>query len=267
MSRVVEVQKASELRRDLCGKPREVVVTAASDLDAILQGGLRVGSLTEICGASGSGRTQITLQLAANVQLPRVLGGLDASCLYIDTRGALYANRYVEVIAGLRARLSGLATSQGSVTPQMREMLTTQANKSIDAFLEGTYHYAAPSVAHVVSLVASLPTLLDGCGNVRLVILNSLDPDAFPKDTRTAVLTSITRALRELATSRNIAILVVTTMRQYGGSFLAPCDQWSSALQQRVLLRGFGGDPRGATTQEGTAIFRILQEGIVNDRT
>jgi len=86
----------------------------------------------------------------------------------------------------------------------MRAMLATQVNKSIDAFLEGTYHYAASTVAHMVPIVASLPTVLDGCGNVRLGILNTLDPDAFPKDTRTAVLTSITRALRELATSRNI---------------------------------------------------------------
>ena len=45
-------------------------------LDNILGGGIPLQGITEICGESGSGKTQLALQLALHAQLPKVNGGL-----------------------------------------------------------------------------------------------------------------------------------------------------------------------------------------------
>lgn len=38
----------------------------------MLGGGVPTGAVTEFCGAPGLGKTQIGIQLAVNVQIPRV---------------------------------------------------------------------------------------------------------------------------------------------------------------------------------------------------
>ncbi|MQL81399.1 hypothetical protein Taro_013875 [Colocasia esculenta] len=54
-------------------------------LDALLGGGLPCGSVTEIAGEAGAGKTQLCLQLALCAALPPSHGGLSAASLYIHT--------------------------------------------------------------------------------------------------------------------------------------------------------------------------------------
>ena len=55
-------------------------------LDAALEGGLDVaGSITEIAGEAGTGKSQLALQLMLQVQLPPHLGGLGGGAIYLNT--------------------------------------------------------------------------------------------------------------------------------------------------------------------------------------
>ncbi|WOG96857.1 hypothetical protein DCAR_0416195 [Daucus carota subsp. sativus] len=54
-------------------------------LDQFLAGGVPCGSITELSGESGSGKTQLALQLLLSAQLPLSLGGLSASSLYLHS--------------------------------------------------------------------------------------------------------------------------------------------------------------------------------------
>jgi DNA repair protein RadA len=72
-------------------------------LDDLLEGGVEVGSLTELIGEFGAGKTQLCHQLAVMVQLPRERGGLGARVLYIDTEGTFRPERVVQI-----ARYRGL---------------------------------------------------------------------------------------------------------------------------------------------------------------
>ncbi|KMS97975.1 hypothetical protein BVRB_4g096940 [Beta vulgaris subsp. vulgaris] len=54
-------------------------------LDRFLSGGIPCKSITEIVAESGSGKTQLCLQLALSAQLPVSLGGLSSSSLYFHT--------------------------------------------------------------------------------------------------------------------------------------------------------------------------------------
>lgn len=61
------------------------------------EGGVEVGKLTELSGPPGVGKTQLLLQLAVSCAMPVELGGLDGSCLFIDTEGSFVYERFYEI--------------------------------------------------------------------------------------------------------------------------------------------------------------------------
>ena len=71
--------------------------TGVRSLDDLLEGGVEVGSITELIGEFGAGKTQICHQLAVMVQLPKERGGLNARALYIDTEGTFRPERIIQI--------------------------------------------------------------------------------------------------------------------------------------------------------------------------
>ncbi|KAL2116790.1 hypothetical protein VTJ04DRAFT_8958 [Mycothermus thermophilus] len=67
-------------------------------LDRALGGGIPVGSITEITGESGSGKTQFLLTLLLSVQLPPP-HGLGRPALYISTEAPLSTRRLAQMLA------------------------------------------------------------------------------------------------------------------------------------------------------------------------
>ncbi|KAJ8750774.1 hypothetical protein K2173_015955 [Erythroxylum novogranatense] len=65
--------------------PANKCTTGCPILDQCLAGGIPCNSVTEIVAESGSGKTQLCLQLSLCAQLPTSLGGLSSSCLYLHT--------------------------------------------------------------------------------------------------------------------------------------------------------------------------------------
>ena len=64
------------------------ITTGSKNLDGLLGGkGVESRAITEAFGAYGSGKTQVGLSLAVNVQLPKEQGGASGKCVFIDTEG------------------------------------------------------------------------------------------------------------------------------------------------------------------------------------
>jgi DNA repair protein RadA len=81
---------------DYAEKRKEIgfVSTGSKNLDNLLGGkGIETKSITEAYGAFGSGKTQLGLALAVNVQLPLEQGGLNGKSVYIDTEGTFRPER------------------------------------------------------------------------------------------------------------------------------------------------------------------------------
>ncbi|XP_064117040.1 DNA repair protein XRCC3-like isoform X1 [Macrobrachium nipponense] len=80
------------------------IPTGCSQLDRNLGGGIPVKGITEIYGESGSGKTQIALQLALNAQLSKNLGGFGKGVVYICTESQFPINRLHQMIDFMQKR-------------------------------------------------------------------------------------------------------------------------------------------------------------------
>jgi len=80
------------------------ITTGSANLNALLGGqGVESRSVTEAFGAYGSGKTQLGLTLAVNVQLPVDKGGAEGKCVFIDTEGTFRPARIRQIAESLGA--------------------------------------------------------------------------------------------------------------------------------------------------------------------
>ncbi len=80
------------------------ITTGSKKFDELLGGkGVESRAITEAFGAYGSGKTQLGLTLAVNVQLPVDRGGANGKCVFIDTEGTFRPARIKQIAEGLGA--------------------------------------------------------------------------------------------------------------------------------------------------------------------
>ncbi|MFB6192016.1 MAG: DNA repair and recombination protein RadA [Haloarculaceae archaeon] len=84
-------------RRERIGK----LETLVPELDELLGGGIETQSITEVYGEFGAGKSQVTHQLAVNVQLPTEVGGLDGRAVFVDSEDTFRPERIEEMLRGL----------------------------------------------------------------------------------------------------------------------------------------------------------------------
>eukprot|EP00483_Globobulimina_turgida_P013399 UN13423 len=81
------------------------LTTCCNDLDDLLDGGFESGTITEIFGESGSGKTQLCHMLSVTCQFPIEKGGGEGAAIYIDTQGTFRPKKIEKI-----AQRFGLAT-------------------------------------------------------------------------------------------------------------------------------------------------------------
>ena len=84
-------------RREQIGK----LSWGVDEVDDLLGGGVETQSITEVYGEFGAGKSQVTHQLAVNVQLPAEHGGLEGSAIFIDSEDTFRPERIEQMVAGL----------------------------------------------------------------------------------------------------------------------------------------------------------------------
>lgn len=62
------------------------IPTGSDKLDHALGNGIRLGTVTELVGSSGCGKTQMCLKMAFNTILPKPVGLVDGEVIYISTK-------------------------------------------------------------------------------------------------------------------------------------------------------------------------------------
>ena len=80
------------------------ITTGSKNFNELLGGkGVESRSITEAFGAYGSGKTQLGLTLAVNVQLPKEQGGAGGKSVFIDTEGTFRPARIKQIAESLGA--------------------------------------------------------------------------------------------------------------------------------------------------------------------
>ena len=73
------------------------ITTGSVRFDELLGGGIETGSITEIFGATNSGKTQICHQLCVTTQFPISSRGGEGCVIYIDTAGTFRPKRIAQM--------------------------------------------------------------------------------------------------------------------------------------------------------------------------
>ncbi len=228
----------------------------SKELNELLGGGVETQALTECFGQYGSGKTQIALQLAVNVQLPEEEGGLDGCAVFVDT--------------------------ENTFRPQRVQQLAEAAGLDTEEVLEKIKIARAYSSDHQMFLVEKISELIEEEKvPVKLVIIDSLTglfrAEYVGRGTLAARQQKLNRHLHDLqrlADRYNIAIYVTNQVmskpdiffgdptKAIGGNILA------HASTYRIYLRKGRGDKRVARMidspclPEGECVFKIIGEGI-----
>jgi RAD51-like protein 1 len=83
-------------------------------LDSALGGGVPTGSITEIVGPAGAGKTQFCLTLAVAAAAPRRLGGLDAGVVFVDTEQKFSGARVAQIAANVFPSAYGVSSDDAA---------------------------------------------------------------------------------------------------------------------------------------------------------
>ncbi|MFA5857072.1 MAG: DNA repair and recombination protein RadA [Candidatus Pacearchaeota archaeon] len=125
------------------------ITTGSKELDNLLGGkGVETKAITEAFGSYGSGKTQLGLSLAVNVQMPLEKGGAEGKAVYIDTEGTFRPERIRQI-----------AESKGA-NPEnvLKNILVARAFNS----------------DHQILLIDKVGELIKGGEPIRIVIVDSL---------------------------------------------------------------------------------------------
>ncbi len=230
------------------------ITTGSKALDDMLGGGIETQAITEMHGAFGSGKSQIGLQLAVNVQLPKDKGGLGAKAIFIDTEGTFRPERVQQMAQG------------AGIDPQKA--------------LGNIYVAKAYNSDHQVILAEKSEEILKK-DNVKLIVVDSIT-SAFRSDytgrgtlaDRQQKLNRHMHQLQRMADVYNAAIYITNQVMSRPdilfGDPTAPIGGHIIGHQAtfRVYLRKSKAEKRigrlidSPSLPEGEAVFRVLPEGV-----
>jgi len=233
-------------------------------------GGVPVGQMTEFCGVPGVGKTQMSMQLAINVQIPVDFGGLQGQCVYIDTEGSLAVERLEEMAKAMCRHLRKFAAHA-----------STSFSLTAEDFLKNIFVFRVHDYAEQVSIVKCLPSFLADHPEVRLVVMDSVafhfrhGFDDMAK--RSRMLSLMSQEMNRIVSEFHLACVVINQVTtkfstQSSGQKemqLVPAlgESWSHAATNRVELYWDRGVRQAKLVKSpshkvSTVAYRVSVEGI-----
>lgn len=268
---------AAQALQELKTSPTRCISTGLTTLDLALQnndplqvstsadqsyGGIPRGQLTEIYGPPGVGKTALGMHLAA-----RVLHQ-DEDVVWVDASHPICGPRFSQI-------LQTFSPSESSTFYEL---------------LKKFHHFSTPTLSYLLALLTHTTSNFPP-QNTSLIVIDSfstLIDSAFPRNVDSTstpkrpgapnptsrkfpLLQYLVNALQKLATTRNIAIIVlnqcVTKMRPGLGAALVPAisvTAWEQGLGCRVaLFRDWGWDDDEGNKVNGARFAQVIKaEGV-----
>ncbi|KRY92453.1 DNA repair protein RAD51 -like protein 3, partial [Trichinella pseudospiralis] len=246
------------------------IVTFCESLDNALGGGIPLGQMTECAGPSGIGKTQLCLQLAVDVCIPKVLGGVDGEVIYIDTEGAFKYKRLKQIAEA--------AVSHCRRVAETEEQQTAADGFTLSKILSRVHYQRCVDLQTFQRCLKSLLCFIRSHNQVKLVIVDSVAMhlrERFDSAlVRSHVVNNIILTLLQVATNFHVAIFLVnqitTRFGEDGEPFTVPSvgPLLTSNCAQQLLLFHRQGKLRYARLTKSSsrppcgAIYTVTQSGI-----
>ncbi|KAK8791922.1 hypothetical protein WA158_005299 [Blastocystis sp. Blastoise] len=186
------------------------ITTCMGDFDDLLDGGLPIGVITEVYGATSSGKSQMAMQLCLSVQIPAVMSGLEGEAIYIDTENNISLSRLKEMAVALNTLMTEAA--------EENNLLNKLPDISVDTLLSHIYVWSIEEYSDLLLLLKALPRFLSTHPNIRLLIIDSIYyplRSNNPKIMKFKIILEIGQLLYSLANQFNLAVFATNKMMIY----------------------------------------------------
>ncbi|CAF0830540.1 unnamed protein product [Adineta ricciae] len=181
------------------------ISTYSKKIDDMLDGGIRLGVMTELCGNPGSGKSNLCTQLCVSVQVKYGINSdSTGTAIYIDTEGS-----FVPI------RLQNMAMAADNHYRNHNQI--PMDTNSVEHILKNVTYFRCMNVAELIACLIQLKQLMTPERNVKLIILDSLahpirsiiDGDHLTRHKYTVRIVTI---LQKLASEHNCAVVIVNHM-------------------------------------------------------
>ncbi|XP_034252829.1 DNA repair protein RAD51 homolog 3 [Thrips palmi] len=273
LTSIPTTQNSLDMWQEECTTPG--IVTWSEQVDSMLGGGIPLHAITEFCGAPGSGKTQLCLQLCVDVQIPVGLGGLSGQAVFIDTASNFSPHRVREMADAYCIHCHQLLNSS------MKNQSDISEDFCSDSVLKGIHCVSTHGITQLLAAIKLLPKTLEKNPKVRLIVIDNL---AFPFNSgdscstidRTSYVYRILSDMQKLALERSLAVVVTNQLTtrlikmNSVKSELSPAlgESMGHRVTQRLLLGRIPGNVIAAVLLKGnnqhcaSAKFKITKEGI-----
>jgi len=253
------------------------------EVDDLLGSGIETQSITEVYGEFGSGKSQVTHQMAVNVQLLPENGGLDGGCIFVDTEDTFRPERIDDMVRGLDDEILADEMERREIegTPSDEEAL----EEVVEAFLDQIHVAKAFNSNHQILLAEKAKELAgeheESEWPIRIVCVDSLTAHFRAEYVgrgelaeRQQKLNKHLHDLMRIGDLFNTAILVTNQVASNPDSYFGDPTQaiggniLGHASTFRIYLRKSKGDKRivrlvdAPNLADGEAVMRVQGEGL-----
>jgi DNA repair protein RadA len=233
------------------------ITVGSTAFDELIGGGIETQAITEVFGEFGSGKSQISHELAVTVQLPPEQGGLDAECVFIDT--------------------------ENTFRPERIEQIANGFELDIEEVLQKIHIARAFNSNHQILMAEKVNELIQSGTNIRLLIVDSLTAHFRAEyvgrealASRQQKLNQHLHTLQNIANTYNTAVFVTNQVQARPDAFFGSPTKaigghvLGHAATYRVWLKkGLAGKRIARLVDsphlpEGESVFKITTEGIVD---
>ena len=253
------------------------------EVDDLLGGGIETQSITEVYGEFGSGKSQVTHQMAVNVQLSKENGGLEGGCIFVDSEDTFRPERIDDMVRGLDDEILADEMERREIegTPSDEEAM----EELVAAFLDQIHVAKAFNSNHQILLAEKAKELAgeheESEWPIRIVCVDSLTAHFRAEYVgrgeladRQQKLNKHLHDLMRIGDLFNTAILVTNQVASNPDSYFGDPTQaiggniLGHASTFRMYLRKSKGDKRivrlvdAPNLADGEAVMRVQGEGL-----
>jgi DNA repair protein RadA len=223
----------------------------------LIGGGIETQSITEVFGEFGSGKSQISHELAVTVQLPEDQGGVDGECVFIDT--------------------------ENTFRPERIEQIANAFELDPQETLQNIHIARAFNSSHQMLMADKINELIQNGTNIRLVIVDSLmahfRAEYVGRESlavRQQKLNQHLHALQNIANTYNVAVFITNQVqarpdaffgsptKAIGGHVLGHASTYRIWLKKGLAGKRIARLVDSPHLPEGECVFKITADGIVD---